>query len=475
MNLDRRLFPVVALLALMACSRTETIVISTPATVPTSYDASEGDEASARPSSTLRVAELIAFESFDPLIARTSADFRKNQLVYEGLARLDATGKPVPALASSIEVAPDSMSVTIRIRETAFFHNDPAFASGVGRKVNAGDVIAAFERMTRRDVPETAATLFAPHILGFDLRNRENRDLYVPSLRQTTEITGIQRVDSRTVRFLLNAPDKWFLHRLASPLAVIYPPEAVSILNRRPVGSGPYRYQSSAGDSLFTFVLNTAHPDTGQFRIRRVDVRFEASETKAYRSLVTRDVDIIAETGPLITQGVADVSPTLARSIRFATNDQVTIAMNIDNQDGLPLAQGIGWFQSVWTDSLTRDLSEIGYDRTYLAAGGIRKPMVRTSFKLTPHIHEDQISRRMVVHLRRHAQIDLLQGYVASREVTFHTVTAPRMHAGQLIATPTDLVRFDIRGYRLSHPSILGFDAAPHSWWFDLRGVRLTR
>jgi hypothetical protein len=474
MNPSRSLFLVVALLA-VACSTTETTIIRTPATVPSTYTDAESDPVAARPSSTLRVAELIAFESFDPLIARTSADFRKIQLVYEGLVRLDATGTPVPALASSVEVAPDSMSVTFRLRETAFFHNDPAFSNGIGRKVNAADVIAAFERMTHRDVPETAAELFAPHILGFDLRNRENRDLFVPSLRQTTDITGIQRIDSRTVRFLLNAPDKWFLHRLASPLAVIYPAEAVPFLNQRPVGSGPYRYQASAGDSLFTFVLNSAHPDTAQFRIRRVDVRVESSETKAYRAFVVRDVDVIAETGPLITEGVPDLNVSLARSHRFATNDQVSIALNIDNQDALGLAQGIGWFQSVWSDSLTRDLSDSGYERTFLANGGIRHTVTRTSFKLTPHIHEDQISRRMVVHLRRHAQIDLLQGYVASREVTFYTSTVPRVIPGQVITSPSDLVRFDIRGFRLSHPAVLGFDAAPHSWWFDLRGVTLTR
>ena len=473
MNAIRRLLFIVALTAI-GCGQTETIVISTPATVPAAVDQDE-DVGTAWLTSTLRVAELIAFESFDPLIARTSSDFRKIQLVYEGLTRLDASGKPVPALASSIEMAPDSMSVTIRLRENAFFHNDPAFSNGIGRKVNAADVIAVFERMTRRDVPETAATLFAPHILGFDLRNRENRDLYVPSLRQTTDITGIQRVDSRTVRFLLNAPDKWFMHRLASPLAVIYPSEAVPFLNQRPVGSGPYRYQSSSGDSLFTFVLNSAHPDTGQFRIRRVDVRTEPSETKAYRSFVIREVDIIAETGPLITEGVPDLSASLARSTRFATNDQVSIALNIDNQDGLGLPQGIGWFGSVWTDSLARELAESGYELTYLAKGGMNRPVARTSYKLTPHIHEDQISRRLVVHLRHHALIDLLSGYVASREVALYTVSLPRMIPKQTMISPTDLARFDIRGFRLSHPAVIGFDAAPHSWWFDLRGVSLNR
>ena len=474
MRPTRSLFLVMTLLA-MACSNTETIIIRTPATVPSATGDEASDPFSTRPPSTLKVAELIAFESFDPLIARTSADFRKGQLVYEGLARLDATGTPVPALASSIEVGADSLSVTIRLRENAFFHNDPSFSNGIGRKVNAADIIAAFERMTHRDVPETAAELFAPHILGFDLRNRENRDLYVPSLRQTTDITGIQRIDSRTVRFLLNAPDKWFLHRLASPMAVIYPSEAVPVLNQRPVGSGPYRYQSSSGDSLFTFVLNSAHPDTSQFRIRRVDIRYEASETKAYRSFVIRDVDVIAETGPLITEGVPDLNVGLARSVRFATSDQVSIALNIDNQDGLSLPQGIGWFNSVWSDSLTRDLSDSGYERTFLATGGMRPPMSRTSFKLTPHIHEDQISRRMVLHLRRSTTVDLLQGYVASREVTFYTTTSPRVLPLQGIATPSDLVRFDIRGFRLTHPTVLGFDAAPHSWWFDLREVTLTR
>lgn len=473
MNAIRRTLFIVALTAI-GCGQTETIVISTPATVPAAID-QEADELAPRPSSTLRVAELIAFESFDPLIARTSADFRKIQLVYEGLTRLDASSTPVPALAQSIEYAADSMSVTIRLRENAFYHNDPAFSNGVGRKVNAADVIAVFERMTLRDVPETAAELFAPHILGFDLRNRENRDLYVSSLRQTTDITGIQRVDSRTVRFLLNAPDKWFLHRLASPLAVIYPMEAVPHLTQRPVGSGPYRYQSSAGDTLFTFVLNSAHPDTGLFRIRRVDIRTESSETKAYRAFVIRDVDVIAETGPLITEGVPDLNATLARSTRFATGDQVSIALNLDNQDGLGLSQAIGWVNSVWSDSLSRELAESGYEQTYLAMGGLNRPVARASFKLTPHIHEDQISRRLVVHLRRHAQIDLLSGYVASREVTLFTDTQSRMIPGQTMITPTDLARFDIRGFRLSHPAVLGFDAAPHSWWFDLRGVSLTR
>lgn len=471
---SRILIPLLLLFA-AACSQTETTIVRTPAIVPSVVADEDASELVARPSSSLRVAELTGVESFDPLIARTSADFRKIQLVYEGLTRLDASGTPVPALASQIDITADSLTYTIRLRDNAFFHNDPSFSNGIGRKVNANDVIAAFERMTRRDVPETAARLFESQIVGLDLRNRENRDVYVPALRQSTDIVGIERVDSRTVRFTLNQPDRWFLHRLASPLAVIYAPESIPVMGQRPVGSGPYRYQSSSGDTLVTFLLNSAHPDTADFRIRRVDVRRVASETRAYRSLMLREVDVIAESGPVLAIGIRDLNPEAVTVTAFRHPDRVAMRWNPENIDGLTQTQSAAWFKSVWSDSLSREFSASGYDVTYAASSVSRPSNPTSAFKLTAHPHEDQISRRMVLHLRKAGTVDLLQGHAVSRDVTFYSTAIVRQIDGQDIASIHDLVRFDIRGYRLSHPAVAGFDAAPHSWWFDVRGVTLTR
>lgn len=470
----RILIPLLLLFA-AACSQTETTIVRTPAIVPALNSDSDEADLQARPSSTIRIAELTGVESYDPLIARTSADFRKIQLVYEGLTRLDASGTPVPALASQIDISSDSLIYTIRLRDNAFFHNDPAFSNGIGRKVNANDVIAAFERMTRRDVPETAAELFNTTIIGFDLRNRENRDLFVPSLRQTTDIVGIERIDSRTVRFSLITRDRWFLHRLASPLAVIYAPESIPVMGQRPVGSGPYRFQSSSADTLVTFLLNNAHPDTSQFRIRRLDVRRVPSETRAYRSLILREADVIAESGPVLAIGIQDLSPELVNVIPFQNADQVSIRFNPRNVDGLTLPQSIGWFNMAWSDSLNREFRNSGYDMTFLAKNGSKPSIFTSAFKLTDSPHEDQLSRRMVLHLRKHGEVDLLKGYAVSREVTFHSISIPRHIPEQHGVTDHDLVRFDIRGYRLSHPNVEGLTTLPHSWWFDLRGVSLTR
>ncbi|MEN9838682.1 MAG: hypothetical protein RL177_161 [Bacteroidota bacterium] len=470
-----RILTFLLMLFVVACSQTETTIVRTPAVVPAATSDADEEALMARPSSTLNVAELATFESFDPLIARTSADFRTIQLAYEGLMRLDATGTPVPALASQVDISSDSLTYTFRLRDNAFFHNDPAFSNGIGRKVNANDVIAAFERMTRRDVPETAAQLFSTHIAGFDLRNRENRDVFVPELRQSNDIAGIRRIDSRAVSFVLNAPDRWFLLRLASPLAVIYPPEAIPVLGVRPVGSGPYRYQSSSGDTLVTFALNSAHPDTSQFRIRRVTIRHATSETKAFRSLMLRESDVIAESGPVLAVGIADLNPEAVTVTPFLHRDHVAMRWNPSNLDGLTFVQSAGWFNAVWSDSLKLEFDRSGYALTFLAANGARVAQPTAAFKLTEHPHEDQISRRMVLHLRKAGHVDLLRGHAVSRDVTFHSIILVRQYPTHASVTPNDLVRFDIRGYRLAHPAVIGFSASPHSWWFDLRGVTLTR
>ncbi len=474
MTLKMRLIVMTMILTVAGCSQTETTIVRTTAQVPVIAD--ETDEpATPLQNRTLRVAELIPFETYDPLIARTSSDFRKIQLAYEGLYRLNAKGEPVPALASRMELSTDSLSYTFTLRDNAYFHNDPSFPTGIGRKVTTNDVVSTFTRMTSRNVPETAASLFAQHIVGFDLHNREMRDLYVSALRQTTGIAGIQRIDSRTIRFVLISPDRYFLHRLASPLAVIYPQESVPVLGQRPVGSGPFRFQSQSGDSLITFVLNSAHPDTGQFELRRVDFRFVQNETRAYRSLAMRQNHVIAEAGPNIILGIPDLNADIANAVRFGHNDRVSISLNPSNDVDLSFSQAAGILRSIWTDSLTAQLFASGYQRVHMAtSGGPAKP-VSIAYRLTPHIHEDFLSRLMYVNLRRHSSIVLVKGYVTSREVTLFTESVPRTIPESVSVNSNELVRFDVRGYRLNHPSVTGFDLSPYSWWLDLRGVGVTK
>ncbi len=465
------------LLVAAACSRTETIIVRSPVIVATPSSEPLGEDF--QPivaSSLLRIAELLPFETFDPLLARNNSDFRKIQLAYEGLFRLNSQGEPVPNLAQSVEISADSLVYTFRLRQNAFYHNDPSFSSGLGRQVTSNDVIQTFARMTSREVPENAADLFAPIILGFDLHNREQRDLYLTKLRQTTSIPGIERVDSRTVRFVLNQPNPNFLHLLASPYAMIYPMESVSVMGSRPVGTGAYRLQAQHGDSLTTFVLNLGHPDTASFKIRRVDFIHKTNEPRTYRALVLKDVDMIAEVGPIIAQGIPDIQPNQFSIISFPNRDQVSVSLNPTNANGVSMEDAAALIRAVFSDSLNANLRRSGYERIAFAdVDADQIPNRPISYKLTPHMHEDLVSRLLYVQLRRMADVGLLSGEAISREVTLYTSHSTRFSAERMSPDYRDVVRFDIHGYRMVHPYVSGFDASPYSWWLDLRGVEIRR
>jgi hypothetical protein len=188
-----------------------------------------------------------------------------------------------------------------------------------------------------------------------------------------------------------------------------------------------------------------------------------------------RESDVIAESGPVLAVGIADLNPDAVTVTPFMNRDHVAMRWNPSNLDGLTFAQSAGWFNAVWSDSVKLEFDRSGYALTFLAANGVRVTQPAAAFKLTEHPHEDQISRRMVLHLRKAGQVDLLRGHAVSRDVTFHSIILVRHTPDQNTQTQNDLVRFDIRGYRLAHPGVSGFAVSPHSWWFDLRGVTLTR
>jgi peptide/nickel transport system substrate-binding protein len=151
--------------------------------------------------------------SVNPLAARTQADRDLVALVFEGLVRLDASGDPQPALASSWTSSPDGATWTFRLRADAAWHD--------GTPVTADDV--AF----------TVGTLQDPGYHG-------------PGAGSWTGVT-VTAVDNSTVRFDLDPPIGGFIdlatqaiapHHLLSATA----PAAMAAdpFGQAPVGSGPY-------------------------------------------------------------------------------------------------------------------------------------------------------------------------------------------------------------------------------------------
>src|SRR5689334_22050693 len=88
--------------------------------------------------------ETEALRSIFPLTLTQASAFRIASQVYQGLTRIDPDMSVQPALAESWEVDATSTIYTFKLRQHVRFHDDPAFQDGVGREMNADDVVACF-------------------------------------------------------------------------------------------------------------------------------------------------------------------------------------------------------------------------------------------------------------------------------------------------------------------------------------------
>jgi peptide/nickel transport system substrate-binding protein len=151
--------------------------------------------------------------SVSPLGARSQADRDLVALVFEGLVRLDADGKPEPALARTWTADPGGASWTFELRPDARWHD--------GEPVTADDVVF------------TVDTLRDP-------------DYHGPGAGSWLGISATA-LDVHTVRFDLDDPFAGFLELATQPIA----PEhlladtpvgamATDPFGEAPIGSGPY-------------------------------------------------------------------------------------------------------------------------------------------------------------------------------------------------------------------------------------------
>lgn len=153
----------------------------------------------------------------NPLLAISDTDRDLVNLVYAGLMRHDNAGGFEPELAASYEISPDGLVYTFHLRDNLVWHD--------GQALTSDDVLFTIERA----------------------RNPAIRS----PLRAQWEGVTIEKIDERTLRFMLPKPYAPFL--AATTIGIlpkhlwnsIAPQEfTLSQLNRSPIGAGPYRVAS---------------------------------------------------------------------------------------------------------------------------------------------------------------------------------------------------------------------------------------
>jgi oligopeptide transport system substrate-binding protein len=164
--------------------------------------------------------------------------------IFEGLVRFDLTDLSVkPGLAESWTVDPTGTVYTFKLRDDVSFHDDPCFPGGKGREVEADDVIACFTRLCTLMPGNEMFWLFQDRVLGANAQMAASvKGEALPG------VSGLERVNDRTVRITLVSPWPGFLHVLAHHGCWIWPVEALERYGAdvawHPVGTGPFKVKS---------------------------------------------------------------------------------------------------------------------------------------------------------------------------------------------------------------------------------------
>ncbi len=168
--------------------------------------------------------ETTGIASLDPAFAKNQSVIWAVHQLYNTLVETDEQLHIVPSIAKSWDISEDRTTITFHLRNDIFFHDNPVFVNGRGRKLTAADVVYSFQRLVDAKTASPGAWIFS---------GRVDRQM------------GFTAVNDTTFRLKLVKPFVQILGVLSNAYCSIVPREAVekygTDFRRNPVGTGPFQ------------------------------------------------------------------------------------------------------------------------------------------------------------------------------------------------------------------------------------------
>jgi peptide/nickel transport system substrate-binding protein len=187
--------------------------------------------------------------------------------ILEGLTKIDVDGSVTPLLAESWEVSPDGKSYVFKLRKGIKFQDGEPFDSAA--------VKFSFERAKAEGSTNKAKKAV------FD------------------NISSIATPDAHTVILVLNNADGTMPFRLGENTAVILSPKSAATTATKPVGTGPYTFDSWQKGQSVTLAKWSGYRNPGAIKINKVTFRFINDPAAQVAALLAGDIDGIPRFGAL--------------------------------------------------------------------------------------------------------------------------------------------------------------------------------
>jgi len=181
--------------------------------------------------------------------------------VLEGLTKINVDGSVTPLLADSWSIDPDGRLYTFKLKKGVKFHDGESF--------DASDVKFSFERAKAEGSTNKAKKS------TFD------------------NISRIETPDPSTVVLVLSKADGNLLFRLGENTAVILDPKSAPTTATKPVGTGPFRFDSWSRGSSVTLARWDGFRNPAAIKLKKVTFRIINDPSAQVAALLAGDVDAI--------------------------------------------------------------------------------------------------------------------------------------------------------------------------------------
>ncbi|HTO17237.1 MAG TPA: ABC transporter substrate-binding protein [Edaphocola sp.] len=164
-------------------------------------------------------------ESLDPAFAKNLSIMWNVHFLFNTLTEVNKNMEVVPSLAKNWELDHTGLHYTFHLHNNVFFHDNPVFPNGKGRKMTAFDVQYSFERLIDPKTASSGAWIFNDRV------RKEH---------------PFEAIDDTTLIIHLAEPFRPLPEILSMPYCSIVPKEVVAKWGKdfrsHPCGTGPFQF-----------------------------------------------------------------------------------------------------------------------------------------------------------------------------------------------------------------------------------------